>query len=92
MKFGYDGPFTATPRGLIPATITAGNVADDPTDSTCSLTSPNGQKIQSRAGRHDVRPLLAVRRGRRAGADIDLCVFSGATQVGGSGRAPRPRK
>ncbi len=45
MTFGYTGPFTATARGLIPAAITAGTVADDPTDSTCSLTSPNAQLI-----------------------------------------------
>ena len=33
MKFGYDGSFSATPRGLIPATTFAGSVADDPGDS-----------------------------------------------------------
>ena len=33
VRFGYDGPFTATPRGLIPATTTAASVADDPTDN-----------------------------------------------------------
>jgi hypothetical protein len=33
VKFGYTGPFTATARGLIPAAITAGVVADDPNDS-----------------------------------------------------------
>ncbi len=31
--FGYDGPFTATPAGLIPATTQDGTVADDPDDS-----------------------------------------------------------
>ena len=33
VTFGYSGPFTATARGLIPATTYAGNVPDDPTDS-----------------------------------------------------------
>jgi subtilisin family serine protease len=33
VKFGYTGPFTATPRGLIPAATNAGTVTDDPTDS-----------------------------------------------------------
>jgi subtilisin family serine protease len=33
VKFGYDGPFSATGRGLVPATTAAGNVADDPGDS-----------------------------------------------------------
>jgi hypothetical protein len=31
--FGYTGPFSATGRGLIPATTTAGSVADDPDDN-----------------------------------------------------------
>ena len=39
-----------------------------------------------RGGRHDVCTLLAVRRLHGNGADdIDLCVFLGTTQVGGSG-------
>jgi subtilisin family serine protease len=33
VTFGYTGPFSATPRGLIPATLTNGSVADDPADS-----------------------------------------------------------
>jgi subtilisin family serine protease len=33
VKFGYDGPFTATPRGLIPAATNAGVIADDPGDN-----------------------------------------------------------
>lgn len=30
VSFGYTGPFTVTPRGLVPATQTTGNVMDDP--------------------------------------------------------------
>jgi len=30
VSFGYTGPFTVTPRGLVPATQTTGNVVDDP--------------------------------------------------------------
>jgi hypothetical protein len=33
VKFGYTGAFTATARGLVPATATAGHVNDDPGDS-----------------------------------------------------------
>lgn len=33
IKFGYTGAFTATARGLVPATATAGHVNDDPGDS-----------------------------------------------------------
>jgi subtilisin family serine protease len=33
VKFGYSGPFVAQPIGLIPAALTPGTVADDPSDS-----------------------------------------------------------
>lgn len=33
VKFGYTGPWSASARGLIPATQTAGTVADDPNNS-----------------------------------------------------------
>ena len=33
VKFGYTGAFTATARGLVPATVTPGTVADDPDDN-----------------------------------------------------------
>jgi len=86
VRFGYTGPFTATGRGLIAPAITAGTVADDPTDSTCSLASPNAQKI-------DVAVPAGTTYARFAlfdadvnpGSDIDMCVFRGATQVGSSG-------
>jgi hypothetical protein len=84
--FGYTGPFTATARGLVAAALTSGPVADDPTDSTCSLDSPNAQKI-------DVSVPAGITYARfalfdadvNAGSDIDLCVFNGTTLVGSSG-------
>lgn len=87
VTFGYDGPFTATPRGLVAAAITGGSVADDPTDSTCSLGSPNAVLIPAvvPAGTTYARFSL-FDADVSAGADIDLCVFNSAgTQVGGSG-------
>lgn len=86
VTFGYTGSFSATPRGLVPATLTAGTVLDDPTDSTCSLSSPNAQK-------HDVTVPAGTTYARFAlfdadvkpGSDIDMCVFNGATPVGSSG-------
>jgi hypothetical protein len=86
VTFGYTGPFTATPRGLVPATVTSGTVLDDPTDSTCSLSSPNAQK-------HDVAVPAGTTYARfslfdadvKPGSDIDLCVFRGTTLVGSSG-------
>ena len=87
VTFGYTGPFAAAARGLIPAVTTADTVADDPTDSTCSLTSQNAKLIPvviplgTTYARFslfdaDVTP----------GSDIDLCVAnSGGTIVGSSG-------
>ena len=61
-------------------------MADDPSDSTCSLSSPNAQKIDVAvpAGTTYARFSL-FDADVNAGSDIDLCVFSGATQVGSSG-------
>ena len=87
VTFGYDGTFTATARGLVPAAITADTVADDPTDSTCSLTSPNAKLVQVTiaAGTTYARFSL-FDADVNAGSDLDLCVFkSDETQVGASG-------
>ncbi len=86
VTFGYTGPFSATARGLVPATVTPGTVADDPTDSTCSLASPNAQLVQVAvpAGTTYAR-LSLFDADVNAGSDLDLCVFSGTTLVGSSG-------
>ena len=85
VTFGYTGSFTASARGLIPAAIAADTVADDPTDSTCSLASPNAKLIP-------VTVLAGTTYARFAtfdadvnpGSDIDMCVFLGTTLVGSS--------
>jgi subtilisin family serine protease len=86
VTFGYTGPFTAEARGLVPAAVTAGTVADDPTDSTCSLTSPNAQLIPVAipAGTTYARFSL-FDADVTPGSDIDMCVFRGTTLVGSSG-------
>ncbi len=86
VKFGYNGPFSATARGLVPATVTAGTVSDDPTDSTCSLASPNAQLIPVSipAGTTYARYSL-FDADVNPGSDLDLCVFQGTTLVGSSG-------
>ena len=86
VTFGYDGAFTATARGLVAAAITADTVADDPTDSTCSLTSPNAKlvPVAIAAGTTYARFSL-FDADVNAGSDLDLCVFRGTTQVGSSG-------
>jgi len=85
VTFGYNGPFTATARGLIPAALTSGTVADDPTDSTCSLASPNAQLISVAvpAGTTYARFSL-FDADVNAGSDIDLCVFNSANALVGS--------
>ena len=86
VTFGYDGLFAAAARGLVPAVTTLGTVQDDPTDSTCSLTSPNAQKqdVVVPAGTTYARFSLfdAFTDGED---DLDLCVFRGTTLVGTSG-------
>lgn len=86
VKFGYAGSFTATPRGLVPAAITAGVVSDDPTDGACSLATPNAQLIPVTipAGTTYARFAL-FDADVDAGTDLDLCVFRGTTLVGSSG-------
>jgi len=86
VQFGYNGPFTAAPRGLVAPAIKPGTVADDPTNSTCSLASPNAQKIDVvvPAGTTLARFQL-FDADVNSGTDIDMCVFNGTTQVGSSG-------
>jgi subtilisin family serine protease len=87
VTFGYDGAFTATARGLIPAALTSGTVLDDPTNGDCSLTAPNARLVPVTipAGTTYARFSL-FDADVNAGADIDLCVFNSAgTFVGGSG-------
>jgi hypothetical protein len=87
VRFGYDGPFSADPRGLIAATTVTRTVTDDPTDGTCSLTSPNAQihQVAIPAGTTYARFSLfdAFTDGND---DLDMCVFNAAdTNVGSSG-------
>jgi subtilisin family serine protease len=87
VTFGYAGAFTATARGLVPAAITAGTVADDPSNGPCSLSTPNAVLVPVAvpAGTTYARFSL-FDADVNAGSDIDLCVFnSGGTLVGASG-------
>jgi len=78
VKFGYDGPFVAEARGLIPAAVTPGVVADDPNDSfdpagagvvAIPVTVPGGTSYaRFSLFDADVAP----------GSDLDLYVFNSA--------------
>ena len=85
VTFGYAGPFSASPRGLVPAQVTPGEVADDPTDSSCSLTSPNAQQIPVtvQAGTTYARFSL-FDADVKQGSDLDLCVANAAGAIIGS--------
>ncbi len=79
VTFGYTGPFTATPRGLVAAAVTSGSVSDDPTDGTCSLTSPNAQIIPVVVPAATTYARFSLFDADVSpGADIDLCVFDSA--------------
>ncbi|MFL6578125.1 MAG: S8 family peptidase [Povalibacter sp.] len=87
VTFGFTGPFSATARGLIPAVVSDGVVLDDPTDSTCSLTSPNAQLLPVTVPAGTTYARFALFDADVAvGSDIDMCVFNAAsTLVGTSG-------
>ena len=87
VTFGYDGPFSATARGLVAADLTPGSVADDPSNGACSLTAPNAQLIPVSIPVGTTYARFALfDEDVSAGADIDLCVHDAAgTQVGSSG-------
>jgi hypothetical protein len=86
VKFGYTGAFAAAARGLVPATTESRTVVDDPTDSTCSLTSPNAQlhTVAIPAGTTYARFSL-FDEFTDGEDDLDMCVFLGTTAVGASG-------
>jgi subtilisin family serine protease len=87
LTFGYDGPFSASARGMVPATITADTVADDPTNGACSLTAPNAKLVPVDIPFGTTFARFALFDADvNAGSDIDLCVFNAAgTLVGSSG-------
>jgi hypothetical protein len=85
VKFGYSGPFTATARGLVPATTFSGTIVDDPTDSfvpggpgtvSFDVTIPAGTTY-ARFALFDATVSPA--------SDLDLYVYRGTTRVGSSG-------
>jgi hypothetical protein len=83
--FGYTGPFTATARGLVPAQLTPGSVAQDP-DQTFNPADPTGTvaiPVVIPAGTTYVRYAL-FDADVTSGSDLDLYVYQGTTLVGSS--------
>ena len=86
VQFGYDGPFTADPRGLVAATTVTDTVLDDPTDGSCSLTAPNAKLYPVVIAANTTYARFQLFDEFTDGNDdLDLCVYRGTTQVGSSG-------
>jgi hypothetical protein len=85
VTFGFTGPFTATPRGLVPSEVTDGVVSQDP-DQTFSPADPTGTvmiPVIIPAGSTYARFAL-FDEDVTPGSDIDLYVYQGASLVGAS--------
>jgi hypothetical protein len=83
--FGYTGPFTASPRGLVPADLTPGMVDQDP-DQTFNPADPTGTvavPVTIEPGTTYARFAL-FDADVAPGSDIDLYVYRGSTLVGAS--------
>jgi hypothetical protein len=80
--FGYTGPFTATPRGLVPATTYVANVVDDPSnDINTALGTGVGIRafqVPIAAGTTYARFSLFSAFTDGAADDLDLYVFNPA--------------
>jgi subtilisin family serine protease len=87
VSFGYSGSFEANPHGLEAAATSEHTILDDPTDSQCSLTTPNRIEVPVTvdSGTPVARFALFDDFTDGTGTDLDLCVFRGTTLVGTSG-------
>lgn len=86
VTFGYTGTFSATARGLIPATTFTGSVMTDPTGNFTPVASPSTVSftVVVPAGATYARFSLFDANVSPA-SDLDLYVFRGTTLVGSSG-------
>ncbi len=86
VKFGYTGPFTASARGLIPATTFTGSVVTDPTGTFQPVAGPSAVSfdVVVPAGTTYARFSL-FDANSPPGSDLDLYVYRGTTLVGSSG-------
>ena len=85
VTFGYDGAFSAVPRGLVPASVTPGTVLQDP-DQTFDAADPTGTvaiPVTIPAGATYARFAL-FDADVSAGSDLDMYVYQGTTLVGQS--------
>jgi Fibronectin type-III domain len=84
VRFGYDGPFSATPRGLIPAATDTGIVDDDP-NNTFNPAGPGVVSIPMTIADGTTFARFSLFDTEVAPAsDIDIYVYRGTTLVGAS--------
>jgi subtilisin family serine protease len=84
VTFGYTGAFTATARGLVPATTNDGTVADDPTNTFVrGSTGTLSYEVVIPAGTSHAR--FSLFDAFTDGADdLDLYVYTGTGTTGGT--------
>jgi Fibronectin type-III domain len=75
--FGFEGPFTATPRGLVPSIVDTGSVATNEVDEISVVVPAGSSYARFSMFDADVSPA----------ADIDLEVYLNGALVGSSGTA-----
>ena len=82
VTFGYSGTFTASPRGLVPAVLNTGSIADDPDDAFAPVPGPDviAFPMTIPAGTTYARFALFDANVSPA-SDLDIYVFRGATLV-----------
>lgn len=86
VTFGYTGAFTATPRGLVPATTFTDSIMTDPTGTFVPVASAfaHSYTVVVPAGTTYARFSLFDANVSPA-SDLDLYVYRGANLVGSSG-------
>jgi subtilisin family serine protease len=86
VTFGYSGVFTASPRGLVPAVLNTGSIADDPDDTFAPVPGPDviAFPMTIPAGTTYARFALFDANVSPA-SDLDIYVYRGTTLVAASG-------
>ena len=88
MKFGYTGEYDATAHGLVPATVTVDNVAQDP-DQTFSRTDGfSDAHTFDLTGAEVFRVALPPESVTVEGVDLDVYVYNPSGQQVASSGAP----
>ena len=88
VRFGYSGDYDATAHGLVPATLTAGTVVQDPNQSFSPTDGFSTQHQFTLADPGaDVLRVALPPGSAEAGVDLDLYVYNPSGQLAGSSGA-----